>query len=98
MLAGSTTQAQWRISFTTTSNFQLFKNADFVGNFAINTLVSQPEVEFNILQSYDAGDAWTFLTYPYLGNESGSYQMSEPSILRIYESDITLNLFGGITI
>lgn len=96
MQSGSLSVATWSIVFTSTSAFQVFKNNSFVGNFNVNDTITQPEVEFTVLQNYVAGARWDFNTYPYLGNQSGFYQLTEPSILRIYEDDITLNLIGGI--
>ncbi len=96
LLAGSVSVDSWRIIFTSNIDFQLYKNDTFIGNYLINTLITLPEIKIFISQSYNTGDEWTFKTYPYLGNKAGVYQLSEPSILRIYDADITLNLIGGI--
>jgi hypothetical protein len=96
MLSGAIVQNTWRIFFTTVSSFQLFKDDVFLGNFNVNVQVVQPEVRFTILQNFTSGDQWTFTTYSYLGDRSGTYQLDEPAILRIFEADTTLNLQGGV--
>jgi Baseplate J-like protein len=96
MQTGSTNINVWKIVFTTPSKFNLFKNDNYEGNFDVNIQVIKPEVVFTILQNYSIANQFTFTTYPYLGNRSGKYILQEPSILRISEGDINLNIIGGI--
>jgi Baseplate J-like protein len=96
MLEGSTSKKDWRIVFITASTFQLFRDSNFIGVFAVGSDVVQPEIKLTVSQNYSGGDTWTFSTYEYLGSKSGFYQLEEPAILRIYENDITLTMTGGI--
>lgn len=96
LLAGSTAKNTWRIVFLSTSTFQLFREDAFVGNYTVNVAVVQPEASFTILQNYSIGLEWQFVTYPYLGDRAGKYDIDEPAILRISDANITLNLIGGL--
>jgi hypothetical protein len=96
LLVGSIVPHNWKIRFTASNTFQLFKDDTFAGNYTVGFLVSLPEISFIINQNYATNDEWTFVIYPFLGDRSGSYELSEPAILSIKESNITLNLIGGI--
>ena len=93
LLAGSTDTVRWRITMTSGTDFQLFRNNAFVGTFTVASLVTRTEVEFTVSASaYSAGDKWEFVTYPY----NNFVSLSEPSILVAVVGDITINATGGL--
>jgi hypothetical protein len=97
MLEGCAATVRWRVEFTGATSFRLLRQDLFVGNFTTGIPITyNNEVRFTIRQNYTAGDAWTFTTYAYLGKTAGAYRLEEPSILRIYANDITINFTGGI--
>ena len=93
LLAGSTDTVRWRITMTSGTDFQLFRNNAFVGTFTVASLVTRTEVEFTVSASaYSVGDKWEFVTYPY----NNFVSLSEPSILVAVVGDITVNATGGL--
>jgi uncharacterized phage protein gp47/JayE len=93
LLVGSTDTVRWRITMTSGTDFQLFRNNAFVGTFTVASLVTRTEVEFTVSASaYSAGDKWEFVTYPY----NNFVSLSEPSILVALVGDITINATGGL--
>lgn len=93
LLVGSTTTIKWRIVILSITQYQLFKNGFFIGNFTIGTPVAQTEVSFTVnADTYTIGDTWEFVTYKY----SANIILAEPSIPTLSESDIILNVSGGV--
>jgi hypothetical protein len=93
LLVGSTTTIKWRIVILSITQYQLFKNGFFIGNFTIGTPVVQTEVSFTVnADTYTIGDTWEFVTYKY----SANIILAEPSIPTLSESDIILNISGGV--
>lgn len=89
---------EWRISFVSTTSFQVYRKNTFEGTFQINQMVTFDEVEFEIRGGYDPGNEWVFKTYPYLGNQSGEYQLEEPSVFVLDPSTefFKIQASGGI--
>jgi uncharacterized phage protein gp47/JayE len=97
MLAGCTATVTWQIVFTTATTFQLYKQNVLALNGTTGVQFTyNNEVRATIAGTYAAGNRWTFNTYAYVGNQVGFYQLEEPSLPRIYEEDITINMTGGI--
>lgn len=93
LLPTSTTTSVWRIGFTSSIAFQLFKDGNFVGNFTTGVLITQTEIEFIITGSYTAGDQYEFYTYPYSFTDLDLLEFSIPAML---DADIAINATGGI--
>lgn len=86
----STVQVNWGILMTSSTNYQLLRNGNFVGNFVVGSQVVQTEITFTVNTStYISGNTWTFVSYPYGGN---SILLDEPSIPVSDLTDLTLNL------
>lgn len=96
ILEGATSVEVWKIQFTSATQFQLYRNKNYLGVFDVAEEVTTSAIRFTILQTYSVSKAWEFTTYPYLGIRNGAYQLDEPSVLRILANDITLTLNGGI--
>lgn len=89
----STTTNRWTIQFLSATNFNLFKDNNFVGNFSTGALVSQTEVQFTITGTYAINDTFEFYTYPYTTND---LQLQEQSIPTALASDFAITSVGGI--
>lgn len=90
--SGSVTTTKWLIKFTTNGSYELFRGTDFVGVFAVDVQVVQPEIIFTVNGNHVAGDQYSFYTYPY----NQSIFLQEPSIPAIQISDLTINVTGGV--
>jgi len=90
------TQTSWKLTMLSTVLFQLLKDDVFVGNFSVNTLVVQPEIEFKINGVYTAGESWEFTVYPNPYPNHGSIQLDEMSILTSVEADVIVSAVGGV--
>lgn len=97
MLPLSNTTQSYRIKFTSTTDFQVSRDAFIVGNGTVgNAFDVESKADFTINQNYVLGDEWEFTLYSYLGNDVGTYSLAEPSYFNIDEANITLNVSGGI--
>jgi len=87
----------YRIQFTSSTNYNLYKNNDFIANYAINDLISRPDIDFTVLtDSYKINDEYTFKTYPKPDLNSGVIQLDEFSIIISQNEDITIEGTGGV--
>jgi len=89
----STETVYWRIIFTSSSQFQLLKDNNFIGNFNTGVVVNLPEVIFTVTNSYVTGDQFEFYTYQFSPQD---LDLAEFSLAVMPISDIQLNLEGGI--
>jgi len=89
---GSTVTVRWVIKMVSTTVFQLFKNNGLVGTFSTGVAINLTEISFTVNGSYTVGEVWEFRSYKYFG----STQLEELSILTSFDTDITLNISGGI--
>ena len=90
----SSTTIKWRVRCISTTQYELYKESDFMGQFVIATTYAMPEMDLTIADSSQvAGDEWVFYTYPYFG----SLILAEPSLIVSLEADITINATGGLT-
>lgn len=91
--SGSTTTVRWTVQAVDGSNYQLFKEDQFVGTFAWGADVERLEVNFNItFDAYTPGNKWEFYTYAFFG----TVNLAEPSIAALDTLDLTLNMSGGV--
>jgi hypothetical protein len=93
ILPASAATTRWLIRFITNSNFELFREDDFIGSFAVDTLITQTEVKFTVIGNHAAGDNYQFYTYAY---NSPSVTLEEPSIPTIELVNLTVNVTGGV--
>lgn len=89
----STVVVFWELLFVTATTFQLFKDGNFVGTFAVAVAVVQTEIIFTVSGSYTVADRFSFYTYPYSGTD---LQLVEPSIPTAIASDILILPIGGL--
>lgn len=92
ILPASNTTVKWLIRFISNSTFELFKGTDFIGNFNVDTLVTQTEVSFTVNGNHAAGDNYEFYSYPY----NQSVFLSEPSIISVALPNLTISVSGGV--
>lgn len=93
VLVGSNSNATWLIKLVSGGNFELFKDGNLIGIYAIGFVVGLTEIQLQILAgSYTLGDSWEFHTYPYYGTVT----LDEPSLPVSLPSDITINASGGL--
>lgn len=64
----------------------------YAGTVYIGVPVVLPELNFTLNGAYTVNDAWEFYTYPY----NQSLILNEPSVFRLYPTDLTLDITGGI--
>lgn len=88
----STSVNRWRLAFTNATNFELYRNNNFIGNFTAQVQVSLPEIVFTVNVEYTANRIWEFFTYPF----SGNIQLVEPSLPTALAEDIIINPAGGL--
>lgn len=89
----STVNVKWAIRFIATNIFELKKNGSFIGNFAVNNTIAQPEIEFMVNGTYALNDEYEFVTYPYNDNR---LILDEPSIPVTDNTVLNLTVTGGI--
>lgn len=92
ILPASSTVVSWKILFIAVSTFEVYKNNNFVGIFAVGALVSQTEISFTINQNYVINDSWEFFSYRFFG----SISLVEPSLPTTSLDDIVINATGGL--
>lgn len=91
-LSTSHTTIRWKVVFTSTSAYQLFRGNDYVGTHNAGDTVTKDEVEFTITGTYTIGDTFEFYTYNYFGNVS----LSEMSLPLVYSSNLNISVTGGV--
>ena len=89
----STETVIWTLRYSSAGDFELLKNGAYYGTHLLNEEINLPEIKFTLLNgSYIAGDTWQFVTYAY----NDSVVLQEPSVLRLTDVNLTLNMFGGV--
>lgn len=83
---------RWSLKYTATGEFILQRNGVYAGTVYIGVPVVLPELNFTLNGAYTVNDAWEFYTYPY----NQSLILNEPSVFRLYPTDLTLDITGGI--
>lgn len=93
VLEASDSTIKWRIQMISATQFQLFRDNNFLGVFNVGVSVPTTQLIFVITaNSYVLGDEWTFVTYPYFG----TVILDEPSIPVTLVEDIILTITGGL--
>lgn len=83
----------WNIVYSKTGYLEVTKNGIYAGTYEIGQDVDFPEVTFRVAtSSYQAGDSWEFVTYPY----NGSIHLKEPSVITLDNRNLKLNMNGGV--
>ena len=83
----------WTLKFSSAGEFELLRNSQYFGTYLIDQTVNLTELSFTLLAgNYAAGDTWQFVTYPY----SDSIALAEPSVLVLEDTNLNLNMYGGI--
>ncbi len=92
------TQIQvYKIQFTDPTNFNLFKNNDFIASYPVDTEIEFSDIKFTVnADSYQTNDAYIFRTYPKPDLNAGIIKLDEFSIIISETQDITLSATGGI--
>lgn len=88
ILPSSTSTSKWKITMTDATNFDLYINSSFMGNYSVGNSITLSGLQFTVLSgSYSVGMAWEFYSYPYFGN----LNVQGPSLPIAESSDITIN-------
>lgn len=91
---GSTSQQNWLIQMTTATEFVVFRDNLFLGEFTVGNELIFDEIVFTITSgSYVAGMNWSFITYPF----NTSIDIAEDSIPTVLAQDIFFNSITGGT-
>ncbi len=98
LLAGSTTETEWRLYATSTTQFSLYRNGILTGSsitvgssFQVISVSGVDIFKIKIETAIDSGDvnkSWTFTTGKYFTD----YEISDLSIPIALSDDITLNI------
>lgn len=89
---GSVSTSKWLIRFITISQFELYKDEDFMGSFPVDTDIIETEINFHVTGNHVAGDNYQFYTYAY----NNSVLIMEPSIAATELGNLTINVSGGV--
>lgn len=85
------------IQFVDSTNYNLFKNNNFIATYALGDEVVLDEIIFTVLtESYVTNDAYTFKTYPKPDLNSGIIRLDEFSTIISQSQDISIIGVGGI--
>lgn len=83
----------YRITFTTSTNYQLYKDDVFVGNFSVGTEITTDDLIFTInAAAYLSGYKYRFNTYASTGNIS----LNEPSLFTYDPAYVSVEVTGGL--
>jgi uncharacterized phage protein gp47/JayE len=89
----SNTTNQWRVRFTSATDYELKRNGSFIGNYSIGNSVSLSDISFSIYGSYTINDEYEFYSYPY---DNRKIELSEPSVPVTNAGALSLTVSGGI--
>lgn len=88
----SSTTKQWLIRFVSTTQFELSQDGSFLGTFNVDTQNMFSDIVFTINGNYTAGNQYEFYTY----KAFGSLVLSEPSVPAADQTEMSINVTGGI--
>ena len=94
MLDASLSTISWSIKVVSTTQYELYRGATFVGTQNFGTLYTLTEISLNVTYngSYSVSDIWDFKTYKI----GGSLSLDELSVPIIHSENVILNVTGGI--
>lgn len=93
ILEGSVSTAKWLLKIINSTQYQLYRNNNFLGIFDLETEYNLGDLVLNVEPGgYSAGDRWTFTTYRYFGTVS----IQDLSIPTSQAENITIVATGGI--
>jgi hypothetical protein len=88
----NSTNAVYRLTFTSATQYNLLRNNVFIGSYAAGALVSTPDVDLQVTGIYVAGNSYEFKTYVI----SGSVELNEPSLPAFDPAFLTISVTGGL--
>lgn len=94
MLDGSLSNISWNLKVVSTTQYELYKGASFIGTLNFGTAYVYNELSINVTYngSYNVSDIWDFKTYKI----GGSLVVDELSVPIIHAENVILNVTGGI--
>ena len=89
----SVTTKYWKIVFTNSTHFQLFRDNTYLGTYLTGVTIIMDEIIFTInAGSYVTAKNYEFYTYA----SSGTLTLSEASYVQDTTPDLTFNFYGGV--